>query len=114
RMIGHPTARHIGNRPSIDFDLHALLTVAEGTGTALEINGSLERLDLSVELLRHTRGRAVGLVLTSDAHDVAQLGRIEYAVRNAERAWIEPEQVINTWPPERLESWLAMKQPGSG
>ena len=53
RMIGHLSARMIGGRPPIELDLEAILAAAEATGTALEVNGALPRLDLSVEALRH-------------------------------------------------------------
>jgi DNA polymerase (family 10) len=107
RMIGHLSARMLGHRAGIDLDLDAVFDAAERTGTALEINGALPRLDLSVEALRRARGRSVPLVLTSDAHHERELGRIRFAALNAERAAIAPERVVNTWDTERLGSWLA-------
>jgi DNA polymerase (family 10) len=106
RMIGHLSARMIGHRPGINLDLDAVFEAAEKTDTALEINGALPRLDMSVEALRRVRARAVPLVLTSDAHHAQELERIRFAALNAERASIDPERVINTWPKERLLSWL--------
>jgi DNA polymerase (family X) len=106
RMIGHLTARMIGHRPGIDLDLDAVFDAAEETGTALEINGALPRLDMSVEALRRVRARNVPLVLTSDAHHSKELERIRFAALNAERASIDPERVVNTWPKEKLLSWL--------
>lgn len=111
RMIGHLTARNIGTRPGIDLDLDTVLSGAERTGTAIEINGSLERLDASVEVLRLARQRGVALVLTSDAHHESELGRIQFAALNAERAGVAPEQVVNTWPAPRLLEWVAAKRP---
>jgi DNA polymerase (family 10) len=111
RMIGHLTGRNIGSRPGIELDLEAVLSAAERTGTALEINGALERLDLSVEALRSARQRRVPLVLTSDAHHERELGRIQYAALQAERAGVDPEQIVNTWHLPRLQDWLASKQP---
>src|SRR5215831_8213632 len=105
RMIGHPSARMIGGRPPIDVDLDAVLAAAEATGTALEINGGLPRLDLSVEALRRARSRNVILVATSDAHSAAELERVRFAALNAERAWVDPDRIVNTWPPERLLAW---------
>lgn len=105
RMIGHMSARMIGGRPPIDLDLDAILAAAEATGTALEINGALPRLDLSVEALRRARERNVTFVLTSDAHDTGELERVQFAALNAERAWIDPERIANAWPVERLVSW---------
>ncbi len=107
RMIGHLSARMIGHRAGIDLDLDAVFDAAEETGTALEINGALPRLDMSVEALRRVRARNVPLVLTSDAHHEKELDRIRFAALNAERASIDPERVVNTWPKEKLLAWLA-------
>jgi DNA polymerase (family 10) len=105
RMIGHLSARMIGGRPPIDLDLDAILAAAAATGTALEVNGGLPRLDLSVESLRRARGSDVTLVLTSDAHRAEELERVGFAALNAERAWIDPDRVANTWPADRLLAW---------
>ncbi len=112
RMIGHLSARMIGGRPPIDLDLDEILAAAEATGTALEINGALPRLDMSVDALRRARGRDVTLVLTSDAHHARELDRVRFAARNAERAWTPPERVANAWPAQRLAAWTrAAKAP---
>jgi DNA polymerase (family 10) len=106
RMIGHLSARMIGGRPPIELDLPAVLAAAAETGTALEINGALERLDLSVEALRRARGGEARFVLTSDAHHARELARVEFAARNAERAWVPPHRVVNAGSGERLLAWL--------
>ena len=105
RMIGHLSARMIGARPPIDLDLDAVLAAAEATGTALEVNGALPRLDLSVEALRRARAGNATFVLTSDAHHAHELARADHARLQAERAWIDPERVANTWSPDRLLAW---------
>lgn len=111
RMIGHLSTRMIGARPPIDVDFDAILDVAEATGTALEVNGALPRLDLSVELLHRARLRNVTFLLTSDAHHADELARVGFASLNAERAWVDPERVANAWPAERLLAWLREKAP---
>lgn len=105
RLIGHPSARLIGGRPPIDLDLEAVFAGAEETGTALEVNGGLPRLDLSVEALRRARGRALTFVLSSDAHHAKELARLEFAAKNAERAGLDRARVANTWAPEELLAW---------
>lgn len=105
RMIGHLSARMIGGRPPIELDLDEIFAAAEETGTALEVNGGLPRLDMSVDALRRARGRDVTFVLTSDAHQASELERVRYAALNAERAWLDPDRVANAWAPERLEAW---------
>jgi DNA polymerase (family 10) len=113
RMIGHLSARMIGGRPPIDLDLDAIFAAAEATGTALEVNGALPRLDMSVDALRRARSKNVNFVLTSDAHRASELERVRYAALNAERAWIEPERVINAWPVDRLVAWTKQKPSAS-
>jgi DNA polymerase (family 10) len=110
RMIGHLSARNIGARPPIDLDLDAVFAAAAETGTALEINGALPRLDLSLEALRRARKYSVTLVLTSDAHEVSELSRVQYAALQAERAWVVPESVINVGSAERLIAWTQQKK----
>ena len=110
RMIGHLSARMIGARPPIELDLDQIFASAETTGTALEINGGLPRLDLSVEALRRGRERNLTFVLTSDAHHAKELERVENAAQNAERAWVERDRIANAWPAERLIAWTAEKR----
>jgi DNA polymerase (family 10) len=112
RMIGHLSARMIGGRPPIELDLPAIFHAAEETGTALEVNGGLPRLDMSVEALRQARASKVTFVLTSDAHHYDELERVRYAALNAERAWIEPERVANARGGEELVKWAEGKKGG--
>ena len=105
RMIGHLSARMIGARPGIDLDLDAILAAAEATSTALEVNGGLPRLDMSVDALRRARTSKVTFVVTSDAHETRELDRVHYAVKNAERAWIPPDRIANASGVERLVAW---------
>jgi DNA polymerase (family 10) len=110
RMIGHLSARMIGGRPPIELDLDDVFAAAEQTGVALEVNGGLPRLDLSVEALRRARTRNINFVLTSDAHHASELERVRYAALNAQRAWIEPERVVNAGAPERLLAWASERR----
>jgi len=110
KMIGHLSARMIGGRPGIELDIDAILSAAEETGVALEVNGGLPRLDLSVDVLRRARDRKIHLVLTSDAHHATELERVRFASLNAQRAGINPAQIVNTWEPARLAAWARDKR----
>src|SRR5882672_4966446 len=109
RMIGHPTTRMIGGRPPIDLDVDAIFAAAEETGTALEINGALPRLDLPVEWLRRARGRNITFLLDSDSHETGEFERLRYAKLNAERAGVDPARVANAQSREHLLGWLKTK-----
>jgi DNA polymerase (family 10) len=106
RAIAHLSGRRIGLRPGMDLDLEAVLAAAEETGTALEINCHLDRLDVSEEVLRAARGREVIWLIDTDAHDTRELASTVWGVRHARRGWVEPERVGNTWPRERFLAWV--------
>jgi histidinol phosphatase-like PHP family hydrolase len=66
---------------------------------------------MSVDALRHARRSKVTFVLTSDAHHVSELGRVDYAALNAARAWIEPAQVANAESADRVLAWATKVTP---
>ena len=104
--IGHLSGRMIGRRPGIDLDIDTVLEAAVLTGTAIEINGALDRLDASDEVLRRARGSEVVFTISTDSHHVDEFRRLDYGVRHARRGWVEREAVANTWPLERLRAWI--------
>ncbi len=105
-VIGHPTGRMIGRRPGIDFDLDAVLDAAADTGTALEINCHLDRLDLPAEMLRHARDRNdIVFVISTDAHHTREFDHLQWGVANSRRGWVDRRHVANTWPKERFLRW---------
>ncbi len=108
-VIGHPTARRIGKRAGVDVDFGELFKAAARTGTALEINASPQRLDLPSDHIRAARDAGVRFAIDSDAHSVPNLGNMPYGVGTAQRGWLTPDDVINTWPLDRLREFLRKK-----
>jgi len=104
--IAHPTGRRIGHRAGIEVDVDAVLKKAVETGTALEINVSLGRLDLSSDVLLRARGLPVTFAVSTDAHHARELARMDWAPLHAARGWVEPARIANTWPRERFLEWL--------
>ena len=72
-IIGHPTGRLLGRRGPSDIDVDELIRIAAATGTALEINASPDRLDLSAEQARQAAAAGAYLAITTDAQDVSEL-----------------------------------------
>jgi DNA polymerase (family 10) len=101
--IGHPTGRKINRRAPYDLDWERVLERAVATGTFLEINAQPDRLDLTDTHARAAAEAGVGIVISTDAHRVHELGNLELGVAQARRGWIVPEQVVNTrpWPDVR-------------
>ena len=106
--IGHLTTRLIGERKPVDADYEAIFRAAAATGTALEINGSLERLDLKDTHVRWARELGAMLVITTDAHTTEALANLEHGVKVARRAWCESRHILNTLSGDRFAAWLAL------
>lgn len=105
-VIGHLTTRRLGRRGPIDVDLDAVFAAAARTGTAIEINSSPQRLDLRDEDVLRARGHGVRFSIDSDAHATGQLAYPRYGIGTAQRGWLTTEDVINTWPWQRLKRFL--------
>jgi DNA polymerase (family 10) len=105
-VIGHPLTRRIGKRPPVEVDFGELFRACARTGTALEINASPQRLDLPSDHIRAARDAGVTFAIDSDAHSVSDLGNMPYGAGTAQRGWLTSDDVINTWPLDRLRVFL--------
>ena len=106
--IGHLSGRMIGRRPGIEFDAAAVMEAASLTDTAIEINGALERLDATPDVIRIGVDLGVHFAISTDSHHPSEMRRMEWGVANAQRGWLTAERVINTWPIDRLLSWIGV------
>ena len=106
--IGHLSTRLIGERRAVDADYEAIFRAAADTGTALEINGSLERLDLKDAHASRARELGAPLVISTDAHKTESLGNLEYGARLARRGWCEPRHVVNAMGADAFLKWLRL------
>lgn len=107
KIIGHPSGRLILKREGADLDWPLIMEAALKSGTALEINANPDRLDLSDVHARRAFEMGVLLSINSDAHAPEQMDNLIYGVAVARRAWIQPQNIINTWPFEDLKKWLS-------
>jgi DNA polymerase (family X) len=101
-VIGHPLTRKLGRRPPVEVNLPELFRACARTGTALEINASPARLDLPADHVKAARDAGVKFSIDTDAHSVGDLSNVPYGVGTAQRGWLTPDDVINTWPLEKL------------
>jgi DNA polymerase (family 10) len=91
-------------------DMDAVIAAAQRTGTALEINASLFRLDLKDVLARAAGEAGVALACNTDAHAINDFDHMRYGVLTARRAWLRREQVVNAWPLGRLRAFAKHKR----
>lgn len=109
-IIGHPTGRLLGSRPMYPINLDEVIHAASETNTILEINGSPSRLDLGPEFVRKAKDAGVLISINTDAHAVRQFIHREYGVNVARRSGLTKEDVINTYPLEKLRQTLQKKK----
>jgi len=104
-ILAHPTARLIGKREPVKADWEKIFARMKELGKAVEIDGYYDRMDLPDVLARRAREYGIFFALSTDAHQKDHLRFMELAVGNAQRAWLGPEQVLNTWPINQLLDW---------
>ena len=105
-VIGHPLTRKIGRRPPVDVDLGELYRACARTGTALEVNSHPARLDLPSAHIKAARDAGVRFAIDTDSHSLRDLTYLQYGVATAQRGWLTPDDVITTWPLEKLTEFL--------
>jgi len=105
-VIGHPTGRLINKRAPVEFDLDEVFRAAARTGTALEVNGYPDRLDLKDEHILWARRHGVKFSVDTDSHATTHLALMRYGVATAQRGWLTKDDVINAWPLGRLRAFL--------
>jgi DNA polymerase (family 10) len=108
-VIGHPTARRLGKRGSVDVDFSELFRACAETGTALEVNSQPQRLDLPSDHIKAARDAGVKFAIDTDSHTVGSLDLLRYGVGTAQRGWLTADDVINAWPLDRLLAFLAKR-----
>ncbi|MCJ7823342.1 MAG: DNA polymerase/3'-5' exonuclease PolX [Anaerolineales bacterium] len=105
-IIAHLTGRLIGRRDPADLDIEAILQAAAEHDVVLEINSNPERLDLKDTHARLALESGCRLAITTDAHHPDHFDFRRFGVGTAQRAWAESLSIVNTWPLDRLQSWL--------
>src|SRR5690606_36987291 len=108
--IGHLTGRYIGRRPGIELDVDSVLEGLATTGVALEVNGALDRLDATADVIRRAVRGGVDLTISTDSHHVSELRRMEYGVEWARRGWAPKSAVVNARPLAEFEAWASRRR----
>jgi DNA polymerase (family 10) len=112
-IIAHPTGRIITSREGYDVDLEKVMDACARTGTAMELNSYYDRLDLNDIHCKMAKDAGVKIAISTDSHHIEQLWMMELGVGIARRGWLEKEDVINTWPLEKLKAFcMAKRQKG--
>jgi len=108
QILGHPTGRKVLKREPYKIDITALLTTAARLGIAVEHNASPARSDLSDLHLRQAKELGCKIIVNTDAHATDELDQIDHGIVQLRRAWLTPQDLINTQP---VEAFLATLRP---
>ncbi|MDN5364587.1 MAG: polymerase [Eubacteriales bacterium] len=109
-IIAHPTGRLLGRRDPYAVNVDRLLEAAARYDKILEINASPDRLDLNDGHARQAKEMGIKIAINTDAHDTARLDDMRYGVAVARRAWLEPEDIINTMNGDDLWRFLCKRK----
>ena len=106
QVIAHLTGRRVGIRPPIELDLESVLGAAAESRTALEVNGHLDRMDISAELVARARAMGALFAANSDAHRPNELANVAHSIGMLQRGWVSRSDVVNCWTFKELMAWI--------
>ncbi len=101
-VLGHATGRLLLKRPGYQLDMERLFEHANAVGCFFEINSSPDRVDLSDVHARAAKECGLRIAINTDAHSVGELDFIAAGIDQARRAWLEPADVLNALPMQKL------------
>ncbi|MGA3562738.1 PHP domain-containing protein [Melissospora conviva] len=122
-ILGHPTGRMVSSRPAgvtgagprhrartrppSDFDAEAVFAACAEHDKAVEINSRPERQDPPKRMIRLALEAGCRFAIDTDAHAPGQLDWQVYGCERAALCGVTGEDVVNTWPADRLRDWAA-------
>jgi DNA polymerase (family X) len=109
-MLGHPTGRLLLTRKGYPLDLERVFAAAAENRVIIEINSDAHRLDLGWREAKAAAEQGILIAINPDAHSVAALDAVVFGVNMARKAGLRPQQIINCWPLERVERYLAERK----
>jgi DNA polymerase (family 10) len=91
--------------------MDAVLKTAAKEGKAVELNASVDRLDLSDIHLKRAKELGVRVSVGSDAHSIQGLS-YHYGIAQARRGWLEESDIVNCLPFAEFERWRKARRKG--
>ena len=108
-MLAHPTGRLLLKREPYQIDIPAVLDAAARTGTWIEVNAALKRLDLDWRWWPRAKERGVKCVINPDAHRTERLQDLWFGIGIARKGWLTKADVMNCLPLGKIEAALRAK-----
>ncbi len=109
-VLGHPTGRLLLTREPYAINMDAVLEKAGRLGVAVELNADPHRLDLDWRLAKLARQYGTRIEIGPDAHSVDGLENMALGIGMARKAWLRPEDVINTRSAEEFVEFATRRR----
>jgi DNA polymerase (family 10) len=103
--LAHPTGRLLGARAPYEVDIDEVMEAAKKYGKVLEINATLERLDLDDVHCKKAKEMGIRMAIGTDSHHPDQLWMISLGVGVARRGWLETPNLLNTFSLKEILKW---------
>jgi putative hydrolase len=105
-VLAHPKARMYGRRVGLVAHWRRVFAEAARLGKALELDATVWRQDLNVELATIAREEGVGwFSIGSDAHTAMELEFLPFGMATAALAGISRDQILNYQPVDVVRAW---------
>ncbi|MDY7084751.1 MAG: PHP domain-containing protein [Actinomycetota bacterium] len=104
---GDQAHRRVRTRPPSTFDLDKVIAACLEHNKAIEINSRPDRLDPPKRMLTVAVEAGCLFSVDTDAHAPGQLDWLGFGCERAAMCSVPIENVVNTWPMDRLLEWTA-------
>ena len=102
-ILAHPTGRLLNERDPYEIDMEQIMAAALERGCFLEVNAQPVRLDLTDLHCKMAKDMGVKVAISTDAQRTTDLEFMRFGVGQARRGWLEPIDIINTKPLNKLK-----------
>lgn len=113
-VLGHCTGRLVegsrGTRPESAFDAEIVVAACQRYGKALEVNSRPERRDPPRRIIDMAVAAGCLLAVDTDSHAPGQLTFQVYGAQRLAACGGSVDDVVTTWPLDRLQVWTASHQ----
>jgi DNA polymerase (family 10) len=103
--LAHPSGRLLGARAPYEVDIDEVMEAAKKQGKVLEINATLERLDLDDIHCMKAKEVGIRMSIGTDSHHPNQMWMMSLGVAVARRGWLETKDVLNTLSLKEILKW---------
>jgi len=105
-FLAHPSGRLLLERDPYEIDMDKVLSFIKQRKCFVELNAHPLRLDIHDVQCRKAREMKIPVVISNDAHSIADFGHHEHGVMQARRGWLEQGDVVNTRPLKEMLKML--------